>query len=297
MDLALDIDVTITPSFKNAILQFGAKRKMLREMGDRLNTLVVGSSHGDFGFDPQYCQNSFNLCCRSQDLKHSFHLYKRTCETVKTVQNLVLFYSIFSSGNFMERSPGEHETCAALNEIFDLGLTYEGSHFSSLSALIKGRLDDVSIDLDGRSGFFPDTEKSFFPESYGAQRRAQEHLKLNSDNTANVFLLNMLQMANELNHNVIIVIPPVRQDYKAASGGDFNYLFRDLLTILERFKSAHPGVSLQLINGFDDSTFKDDFFGDYDHLLPTGEGVKILSSNVQRAIDLTTPADTTHAPQ
>jgi hypothetical protein len=282
-----NIEGLLAPNLENIILLLCAKRKMFQDMQDRISTLVVGSSHGDFGFDPRYCENAFNLCSPSQDLKHSFHLYKNTCETVSTLKTLVIFYSVFSPGNFMERSPGEKANCPVLNEAFGLGLQYEDAELSGLASLLKGELDDLSSEfagLEGHAGFLPVFGKTFFPDSYGAQLRADKHLKLNKNGEANLFLMDMLLLAKAMNHRVCIVIPPVRQDYKQATGGDFNYLFRDLLLILDELKTSNPKLDIQLINGFDDSEFTDDLFGDFDHLLPTEEGVKILSSKVQRAI-------------
>ncbi|MNJ26383.1 hypothetical protein D3C77_208650 [compost metagenome] len=273
----------MTPLFKNSIVLFGAKRKMLQDM-EGLSTLVVGSSHGDFGFDPQYCPGSFNLCCRSQDLKHSLSLYKSICESVSTVRNLVVFYSVFSPGNFMERSPGERDICPPLNEIFGLGLVYDDSYLSGLSDLIRGKLDNVAIDIEGRAGFFPTTDKGFFPESYGAKQRAEDHLKLNRESGANVFLMDMLSVAGSLGHKVVIVVPPVRQDYKYAIGSDFGSVFGSLLSTLDGAIESNPELNVQLVNGYESDEFRDEFFGDFDHLLPTGEGVKILSLEVHEAI-------------
>lgn len=280
------MDIQVTPLLKDSILLLSAKRKMLHDMREQLTTLVVGSSHGDYGFDPQYSRGSFNLCCRSQDLKHTLHLYQHVTQVAPNLQTLVLFYSVFSPGNFMEKSPGEKEICPAINELFHLGLDYEDPQLRELSENIKGRLDDFTVDIDGRAGFFPVIGKGFFPQSYGVTQRADDHLKLNRKEDANVFLLNTLLHAKASNHNVVIVIPPVRQDYKLACGGDFEILFKDLLLILEMMKTLSPDLAINLINAFDDDEFKDEFFGDFDHLLPEGEGTKRLSMKIDSHINL-----------
>lgn len=280
----------MSPLLKNSIILLSAKRKMLREMGERLDTLVVGSSHGDFGFDPKYCPGSFNLCCRSQDLKHSYLLYKRMTETVGSIKTLVIFYSVFSPGNFLERSPGEKDISLALNEIFGLGIQYEDPYLCDVASQLKGRLADVSIDLDGHAGFLPTTEKGFFPESYGPLQRASDHLKLNRDTSANVYLMNMLLLAQALGHKVVIVIPPVREDYKAACSGGFDYLFEDLLLIVEMLKHLTPVIDAQLLNCFESDEFDNACFGDFDHLLPLGKGVEKLSSKIYDAIGTAGPS-------
>lgn len=271
------------PLLKSSVILFGAKRKMLREL-DRVETLVLGSSHGDYGFDPAYFPGSFNLCCRSQDLKHSFHLYRRMCESLQELRNIVVFYSVFSPGNVMERSPGEREICPALNEIFALDITYENDHLAGLAALIKGQLDDVSITLEGRAGFFPSTEKDFIATSYGAERRAADHLKLNRSDEANVYLEQILSMAASRGHRVVIVLPPARKDYQQACGLPIEQLFASLLAVVEGVSSSLPSLNIDILNAFDDPRYRDEYFGDFDHLLPFGRGVEMLTSDIQRAV-------------
>jgi len=92
-------------------------------------------------------------------------------------------------------------------------------------------------------------------------------------------------LAKALGQNVYIVIPPVRRDYKAATGRDFNYLFKDLISLLESLNAFHPDLKVKIINGFDDEDFKDEHFGDFDHLLPTGKGAEILTGKINSAIN------------
>ena len=273
----------MTPLFKNSIVLFGAKRKMLREMTGHIKTLVVGSSHGDFAFDPHYCPQSFNLCCRSQDLKHSFHLYREVAERESALQNVVVFYSIFSPGNFMESSPSERDICPPLNEMFGLGLRYEDPYLANLSRMIEGQLAEVSIDIDGHAGFFPATDKTFFDESYGARQRAADHMKLNRTNAADVYLEQLLMLASAKGHKVFIVVPPVRQDYKHACSLGFDDLFGGLLNTLHAAQVS-PGLVAHLINAYDDDEFSDDLFGDFDHLRPTGAGPRLLTSKIHKVI-------------
>src|SRR3546814_6862555 len=81
--------IEVSPLLRESIALLAAKRAMLAA-SNNITTLVVGSSHGDFGFNPAYCPRSFNLCCRSQDLKHSFHLYrKRSEEHTSELQSLM----------------------------------------------------------------------------------------------------------------------------------------------------------------------------------------------------------------
>ena len=162
----------MTPLLKTSILLLSAKRKMLRGMQGSLKTIVMGSSHGDYGFDPGYCDSSFNLCCSSQDLKHSFHLYKHVTIIAPKLKKLVVFYSIFSPGNRMENSTSEKYICPAINELFEVELDYQDEHLATLSDNIRGHFEYFNFDIEGHAGFLPTTEKFFFPEDYGVVQRA-----------------------------------------------------------------------------------------------------------------------------
>jgi hypothetical protein len=270
------MEITITPLFRESVTFLGAKRTMLRKESHGLTTLVVGSSHGDFGFDPQYYQGSFNLCCRSQDLRHSYSLYEKVSALAPNLKNVVVFYSIFSPGFLLEKSASENDICPVINGLFSLDLKYDNSRLDALSELARSQLSDLSIELEGRSGFFPKSGKGFFPEGYGAERRANDHLKLNGNSELH-YLIKIMQLAKRLKHNLCIVVPPVRSDYKKYIGMDFSRAFRGLMEVCEQFQSDWD---FSLLNCYDDAGFLDEYFGDFDHLLPDGEGASLLTRGI-----------------
>ena len=258
---------------------------MLRNEYENIDAIVVGSSHGDFGFNPIFYPKSFNLCCRSQDLKHSFYLYKNIAEKYSGIKKLILFYSVFSPGSFLEKSPSESEICLAINELFNLNIEYIDEKLKVISKEIKGKLDQFSIEIEGMSGFMPNAGKGFFSSEYGAKNRAFDHMKYNNIDEANIYLEQTILLAKQLGHKVCIVIPPVRSDYRAACEADTAYLFRSLFDSLKNIE-----YDVDVANFFDDSRFSDDDFGDYDHLLPLGKGVETLTRAVY---DLTNPSAAT----
>ncbi|MGH1591758.1 hypothetical protein ACRBEV_29445 [Methylobacterium phyllosphaerae] len=52
-----------------------AKRDAFMDARRDIETVVVGSSHGDHGVDPALIKDSFNLCTTSQDLHQSAMMY------------------------------------------------------------------------------------------------------------------------------------------------------------------------------------------------------------------------------
>lgn len=267
----------IDPFLRDTILLLAAKRTMLRKDKDNIDTLVIGSSHGDFGFNPFYYPKSFNLCFRSQDLKHSFHLLEKISSDHPKIRNIILFYSIFSPGSFMEKSPSEKVISPSMNEIFGLNLDYEDESLKSIAEKIKGELDDISVDIEGVRGFFPESAKGVISDSYGVKRRADEHLKLNKITDANIYLTKILDLTAKQKQRVCVVIPPARSDYKEATGGDSKLLFKSLFDLLN---SRSESEEISVINCFDDAKFIDAHFCDYDHLLPLGAGTDLLTKLV-----------------
>ncbi len=268
------MDNEMTPLLRDSLFLLGAKRTMFQDHKASIDTLVIGSSHGDFGFDPSFFPGAFNMCCRSQDLKYAYLLYEHLTAQAPNIRQVALFYSVFSSGNWMEKASTESEICPALNELFGLGLHYEDPKLGRLAQLIEGRLDQLRLDIEGTRGFIPQLGKGFSPASYGAQNRANDHMKLNKQTDANIWLIKLLQKIRQKGQKFCVVLPPVRSDYKAATGGKTQTLFAPLLQIL---KDEGLNDKENIINAFDDDGFKDDYFGDYDHLLPLGEGTHRLS--------------------
>jgi hypothetical protein len=264
----------VTGPLKDAIVFLAAKRAMLREDVGELQTLALGSSHGDHGFDPQFCDGSFNLCSRSQDLQHAYALYETISKLAPNLKNIVVFYSVFSAGFFIKNTRSEKVLSPALDGLFSLGLKYEENRFTALSEQIRDAFTVFAIQLEGRHGFLPKWVQIVTPESYGAARRANDHLKWkNSD--ANLYLIKIIRLAEHLKHNLCIVIPPVRSDYREAVGSRSAKLFQDLLDICGEFQLC------SMLNCYDGDGFADEHFGDFDHLLPEGAGPRLLT----RAID------------
>ena len=275
------MELSLPPALREALLPVAAKRAMLRALAPGITTLALGSSHGDFGFDPGFCAGGFNLCSRSQDFRHSLAIYRRTAMGLPRLSSVVLFYSVFSPGHVLENSPAERVQCVALHELLDLDLRYDDPGLAAHAGTLKRPLAGYSPQVESRAGFLPRVQKSFFPASYGAERRAQEHLKLNRGTAALAHLLAMLIEARRRGHRLLIVVPPARSDYRSACTAAGTDLFRGLGMIR---RELAPGLDLDVLDLFADPAFADAHFGDFDHLAPTGQGPAILSALIERRL-------------
>lgn len=227
---------------------------------DTVQTLVLGSSHGEYGFIPD--DKSFNLCGASQDLYLSYELYRR-CADFPQLKTVILFYSVFSSGSVVERTM-EKERCLYYRKFWGIPYRFHSDadyecKEKSLNAWIEG--NNIHIEKGYRGLGSYDT---FMPKGFNLRERVDGHIKNNNrvDNQC-VYISHIAEKAERFGHRVIVVIPPVRSDYFSMLP-PFNELFERLIKTLQMHQN------IQLISFIGDSFFFDEDFGDSDHLLPKG---------------------------
>lgn len=270
--------------FPALIDYFAAKRAMLQQDRHRLTRIALGSSHGDFAFDPTYCLRAFNLCSRSQDFRHSLALYQHAVSQVPNLDTLIVFYSVFSPGNMLEHSPSEKTLAPLMNEVFQLGLSYEDPLLVQIATQLQGKLEFVGNAHGGKAGFLPDQQKAFMPASYGAAQRVADHMRLNAREDGNQYLAKLLLMAAELKHRVIVAIPPMHSEYRMHAGADSAFLFRGACELQQLMGALYPDFVMEILDLYADAEFLPTHFGDFDHLIPDGEGAMLLSSKVAQAL-------------
>ncbi len=263
------------------LVQILAKQRMLREHSPRLRTLVLGSSYGEHGFDPAFCPDSFNLCLRLLDMRHACALYETVAPACPRLQSVVVFHAIGSGSNFSEHARNMGEVCAALEEVFGLGLRYRTPHLLALLEQVRGRAVGLPEDLQGYAGFQPHLLKELPRDLASAATRVAQHLRLSKRTDGNLSLLRILLLARRRGHRVIVVTPPARSDYVKLALEPGRRLLHDLSRML--FRDPH-GCPVQWINGFDSGEFDDGDFVDCDHLSPEGAGTMRLSLRISQAV-------------
>lgn len=258
-----------------------AKRNMLTRAAGDLTTLVLGSSHGDYAFNPAFCPGAFNLCSRSQDFQYSLLMYEKWAPRCPRLKNVLLFCSVFSPGFVLERSPSQAPLAPLLNEVFALGQRYGAGPLAAIADAVRGQADDADFLLEGESGFLPGFEKELLADEYGADKRAYEHLKYNKRQGGLPYLADILQMSRNLGHGIYIALSPARPDYRKALRSGANDLFESTFKTL---KDLNMDSSAHVLNFFDSPVFNDADYGDFDHLHPLGAGVEKLSREIGRAV-------------
>lgn len=258
------------------------KQLFLKKNQDSLSTIVLGSSHGHYGLDPTRINNTCNLCTPSQDLKYSFLLYRKAVLGCKNLRYVILFYSFFSPGHEVEKSPSESVVGVAINEQFDLGLRFDNDRLLLLSNKAKDFKPNFLSPTEFEAPFPPKHIESI-PCSYGANNRANDHLRLNIKLDALPYLYQIFGLASLLNHKVFIVLPPYRSDYAKfmlTGGGD---RYRGLDIAIQKVDSYFWPVVLDF---FSNQNFHENDFLDFDHLDPLGDGPRKLSEMVKNNMSI-----------
>jgi len=271
-------DVSLSPLFSEQLIYLSAKNFALNEEISKIETLALGASHGDFSFNPRFINGSFNLCTRSQDLKHSYYLLKALLLR-KKLKNIVLYYSLFSPGSNAELMYPELEVLPVLNELFKLGLKYESEKCIQLSNILLGKLDKLNPPILGFSGFYPDYGKDL-EERYLSpvakieyvKKRALGAYKLSLKTTSINYLESLIYLTKQYKINLLIVISPARSDFRAINKFPTEILYKPLYDILN--KNIYP---VSIFNAWDSVLMKDEYFRDCDHLCPKGFGTTLLS--------------------
>jgi hypothetical protein len=256
-------------------------RNKILEMGDKLENLAIGSSHGQYAFNSNLIKNTHNLCTSSQDLKYSFLLYEKCIDECKNLKNIIVFYSIFSAGSELEKSKTEVPHAIALNCAFDLNVQYENQDVRDLAEEMAKIPDDKNSITDDAG--FPPEQIYFFPNEYGALKRATDHLRFNQKTDALGYLFQIIALAKKFNHKLFFVLPPYRNDYKKS----LESLGADrFFGLSHALKMVHSFYNPIVIDFYNSTAIFDADFGDFDHLNPFGDGPRKLTSLIANNIDL-----------
>jgi hypothetical protein len=246
-----------------------ARDLMIKQKGflnnlNKIETLILGSSHGDYGFNPQYFQKySYNLASASQDLYYSYSLYEKFYSKIPKLKNIILFYSVFSPGFELEKT-SEYQRCILFKDFFDISfktlrenIVSEEKAYKKIYKKIKRKL---KIDENYRGYSQPEI---FFEQEFTVERKTQVHLRENlRENNQLFYLKKLCESAINNSHEVVIVLSPAREDYKSCLPKS-NELFNTLFELTNE-------NNIKVFNFYDDENFINSDFGDFDHLKPFG---------------------------
>lgn len=239
--------------------RIGLKHHGAVRSADQVKTVVLGSSHGDCGFAPRFYSGSYNLCSTSQDLLLGELLYGWATRNLSALQEVILFYSVFSAGfEICKSTELPHARTVAGFFGIELPMSAESTPDSSPS-----HIPTFSASSDYR-GYLP-YERSDYAQ-HDTSIRARQHLRYSAvempECPAHVYFQSFAAVACANRHSVCLVIPPAREDYR-----------REMPTadvLFGPIKAIASALDCSVLNFFNDPDFLDNDFGNADHLYATG---------------------------
>ena len=238
-----------------------------------VDTVVLGSSHAHYGY---YAEgNVFNLGYTSCDLYHSCGLYKWLAGNgFDKVKNVIMFFDVFSPGFELEKTSESYfhipfEECFGIAARCPLAKTGWKKE-RILKARIRHSVCQArrNPDLGWRgNGDYAIVIKD------NVERRVEGHLKnCFRGNGQTQYLGEMAKLASQRGDRFVVVIPPLREDYrKLLPPGDV--VFGELQALTKE----NPCIEVASL--LDDARFHDDDFNDMDHL--NLQGAKKLARIVE----------------
>ena len=220
----------------------------------QLNIIALGSSHGAYGFIPtKFTQNAFNLCSTSQDLYYSFKIYETISKTNNKISKMFLFFSVFSYGFNLQKTT-EKEICSFMKYFYNIDLQEKND------SILEEKLSECHTFFKSFEFTIPDTLGYLSPKYYFTgltQERVHTHLRESLRQPSQMkYLEDMIKLASKNNHEIIIIIPPVRNDY----------LTQIPPNTFDRLKQLAQLNNLQVFDLFCSNEFIFDDFIDCDHL-------------------------------
>ena len=240
-----------------------------------IETLVLGSSHGEYGFIANK-PKEYNLSASYQDLYYSYNLYKKF--NTKELKNIILFYSVFSPGNQLIKTKYYH-ICSQYKILADID--YQCSEVlidKDIDSIEKDNIvcinklrKDIKINKSDRGNCL---SYAFPCRTDNVQSRTIPHYKNNQrNNNQNKYLQLLIDEAQECNQKVIIVLSPATSEYKKELPSS-KCLFKEVFDLIEEnlYQNA------KIINLYD-MEFSKNLFGDWDHL--NKDGAEIVSKIIR----------------
>lgn len=255
-----------------------AKEMLIKKESFKINkyniqTLIIGSSHGDYAVNPLFLKNTFNMSMSSQDLYYSYYLYKKN--NTKKIKNIILFYSVFSQGfNLIKTS--EKQRCLLYSLIFDIPFQSKIDILEIEKNKYIQYLNNLKKNLIIDNNYLGYEQHHFFIKlNNSIKNRAKKHYKENIRNNSQlIYIEKICKLAKNNNQNIFIVIPPAQEKYRSYIPKS-DILFKKILETTNKFK-------IKIFNFYEDKRFLSNDFWDSDHLNNRGaiKLTKLLKNNI-----------------
>lgn len=208
------------------------KKQYLDNHSSEIETLILGSSHSFYGFNPEYfSSNTFNASHISQSLNYDYEILKKYQDQFKNLKTIILPISYFTLFSKLEAGS---ESWRVKNYVLYYGLNSSES-LTDFSEVLSNRINinikrlvsyyvlgnsTISCTILGWGTNYNSQNARNLVET--GQTAAKRHTKddLNSDKTQVIFKDNMLILSSiigwckENNVKILLLTPPAFETYR-----------------------------------------------------------------------------------
>ena len=243
---------------ENVFAEIKNKRDTVLKNKDICKTIILGSSHGAYGINPEYIGNDcFNLCTNSQDLFTAEQVFDYMKKELPYLKNIVLITDVFSRGWRLECTSAKH-ILASYQYLYGFKYPMFQDEHKYLKQCKK--LDRQHLYATENKNGYLNPPKLQFTDTVEA--RVKAHLREHNRTVSQYFCLkNMVNSIGYSDGSFMVLILPTRSDYRKLLPDDL---------VLNEVKQITKGTNVKIFDFSDDPDFKDEDFYDYDHLNPKG---------------------------
>ena len=149
------------------------KRNTVLADKDSCNIIALGSSHGAYGFNPEFIgKNCFNLCTNSQDLYTAEKVLEYMLKNLPNLKKVILFLDIFSKGWSLEHTSAKH-ICASYQYLYGIQYPLFNDKHNYLKQCKKLDLK-ILIPSENKNGYLNPPKLNF---TDSVEDRVQAHLR------------------------------------------------------------------------------------------------------------------------
>lgn len=254
---------------------YSYKATWLRENGDRVNTLILGSSHTYYGLNPSVLGDSvFNLANISQTPEYDFALLKEFNPYMPNLKRVIVPISYFTyrdpkmedmdRGLCVQYKVGMNLPLHSDLSFYNLSLTDFKSYSGRLRNIIMPQELNLCDSLGFGLGFDLAHRASDWKE--GASKRAEDLTQNAPGRPREVeeVLENMITYCRERDINVVFITTPVWRGFRKAIDKDQYHEMREGIS---KIKEKEGTIYFDF---FGSEVFTDDDYHDSDHLSDIG---------------------------
>lgn len=240
---------------------------------DKVNTIILGSSHTYFGVRPELIDSMYNLANTSQNLKYDYFMlekYGNACTNLKTVILPISYFTFFSKG-FENGDSWYYATyykiymnCQYHSDFskYNAEVFHPSVYFGKLKRWLLGINNNICDNLGWGLNYSLEKKKQSWDNTASteaAKRHTAENWDYLSDNL--LYLDKIISYCKTRNIKLVFITTPTWRTY---------YEKLDKMQLNKMYDIIHGYADIEYHDYLKDNRFVEDDFYDADHLSDVG---------------------------